>query len=272
MGAHTRPPRVGSQVVATWRATLVRSVEEAGTTHQEARRTVRTVERALRWVAERLHAAHGTPHLGNLLDPTDELVLIALSRKTPERAYLSAFDALKRIGPWNVIAVMDAPEVARAIRGGGLEAKKARAILAALEAITHRFGAPDLSRAADLDDAALFELLAGLPEIGPKSARCVMLYSFDRPVFPVDAHVGRVLARLGCLRPLDIDLTPMGHRQRQRALEHVVPPDLRYGLHVNLIAHGRSTCSARAPRCAVCTLGPRCESWEDVGGRRAAAT
>ena len=42
--------------------------------------------------------------------------------------------------------------------------------------------------------------LCTLPEIGPKSAACVMMCSLDRPAFPVDAHVGRVLERLGIFR------------------------------------------------------------------------
>jgi endonuclease III len=157
-----------------------------------------------------------------------------------------------------VILGLGGPRIEQVIRGGGLEAKKARAISAGLKAIADRFGRADLTLARDLEDEELFAFLSALPEVGPKSSRCVMLYSFGRAVFPVDAHVGRVLARLGCMLKIGIDLGPMGHKERQKALVKTVPPDLRYGLHVNLIAHGRTICGARRPLCDLCVLAPRC--------------
>src|SRR5690606_4079911 len=153
---------------------------------------------------------------------------------------------------------LDARQIEKAIRGGGLEAKKARAVASGLRAIRDRFGKADLRLARGLGDDDLFKFLSALPEVGPKSARCVMLYSFGRAVFPVDAHVGRVLARLGCMAPVGIDLGPMNHKARQRALETTIPPDLRYGLHVNLVAHGRAICTATRPLCEGCSLAPRC--------------
>lgn len=216
-------------------------------------------EGCLRHLAARLHEVHGSPHLGNYSDPTDEFVFIVLSRKTAERAYLSAFASLKRVGSWERVMDLGESRIESLIYGCGLEGKKATAIAGGLRAIAERFGSTDLSRAASLADDELFSFLAGLPEVGPKSARCVMLYSFGRLTFPVDAHVGRVLARLGVMEKIGINLLPMGHKERQRALEDTIPPDLRYGLHVNLVAHGRAICRAASPACHACLLAPDCE-------------
>ncbi len=257
-----RPPAVSDSLVNAWRTrTLERLLERFPPEH--AGRLLDKVENHLRDLSVTLHGLHGTPHLGNMADPTDEFVYIVLSRKTAERAYAPAFRRLKEFGSW--AAIMDLPEdrVVNLIHGSGLESKKASAIIAGLRTITARFGKPDLSLAVRLEDPDLFDLLAGLPEIGPKSALCVMLYAFRRPVFPVDAHVGRILARLGVFRPWDIDLRSLDHRQRQRVLIDVVPPDLRYPLHVNLIQHGRLTCTATSPSCSECALSTMCESFRD---------
>lgn len=205
-----------------------------------------------------LHTTYGTPHLGNLADPTDELVYIILSRKTRESAYRAVFAQLRARGTWEQIADLSEVELARVLRGGGLEAKKARALRSALGSLRDRFGVVSLEGARGLGDDELFELLCGLPEVGPKSARCIMMYSFGRTTFAVDTHVGRVLARLGTTAPLTGDLTSHDHKRRQQLLADAIPPDLRFSLHVNLIVHGRTVCRAIAPQCDSCVLLHRC--------------
>lgn len=217
-------------------------------------------EGRIRTISHLLAAKYGTPHLGNLADPTDEFVYIVLSRKTIERAYQAAFDRLKAAGSWAEIAAMDEAALEALIYGSGLERKKVTAIKTGLAAVKERFGAPDLARAATLPDDELFSFIADLPEVGPKSARCVMLYSFKRPEFPVDAHVGRVLARLGIFELLRVDLSAMDHKRKQAILADLVPPDLRYGLHVNLIAHGRDICRAVRPDCEHCPIAHLCQT------------
>jgi endonuclease III len=253
---HSSAPPVDRNHVRRWRRISARTNRLAGET-----------ERALRALATELHALHGTPHLGNLRDPTDEYAYIILSRKTRESAYQQAFGALKKLGGWSEIAEMSETRIAAAIHGCGLECKKAHALLAGLRAARARFGAPNFKEAASLDDQSLFDFLRDLPEVGPKSALCIMLYSFGRPTFPVDAHVGRVLARLGVLDHALPGLTQMNHKQRQAALVEAIPPDLRYGLHVNLVAHGRSFCRSASPRCADCPVASRCSHAQQRGGR-----
>ncbi len=267
MARHASAPVVPPEATESWRTSMVRTLNDQGVAAGRTRRLVRHIEERLRRVATRAKDAYGTPHLGNWSDPTDELVFIVLSRKTPERAYVPAFAALKHLGTWEEVLRLGERSVERAIHGGGLEGKKARSIASGLRAVVERFGEADLSLAANLTDEELFTFLLSLPEVGPKSARCVMLYSFGRPTFPVDAHVGRVLARLGGLLDLGIDLTPMDHKARQRALRDAIPPDLRYGLHVNLLTHGREVCGARRPLCDSCVLASECAFASDLIGR-----
>ena len=103
-----------------------------------------------------------------------------------------------------------------------------------------------------LPDTELWETLLGLPGVGPKTAACVLLFSLDRPFFPVDTHVHRVAIRLGLVAPrADAVVT-------QAAFQESVPDDEMYSLHMNLIRHGREVCIAQRPRCSECVLRDLC--------------
>jgi endonuclease III len=258
MGVNSRAPPFSVRDVEAWRSRRVEALSRSNVPRQTAARSVTSLEGRLRAVTRKLHAAYGTPHLGNFQDPTSEFVYIILSRRTPERACQRAFERLARLGGWDTLERSRVIAIARALRGCGLEKKKARAIRDGLRAIASAFGRPDLSLAEDLSDNDLFQFLVGLPELGPKSALCIMLYSFGRLAFPVDTHVGRILARLGVFSGTIPELRAANHKQKQRVLVDAVPPDLRYPLHVNLIAHGRTTCRARDPLCGNCCIRSAC--------------
>ena len=182
---------------------------------------------------------------------------------------MSALARLRSVGNWARILKLPRSKIEAAIHGCGLERKKARAIKAGLSNIARTFGAPDLRLAKTMSSEELRGFLGGLPEVGPKSALCVMLYSFGRCTFPVDAHSGRVLARLGVFASTIDGLLVSDHKGKQRKLEDAVPPDIRYSLHVNTVAHGRTLCRARSPVCGGCPLYRHCEY---ALSRRASAT
>jgi endonuclease III len=210
-------------------------------------------------MARMIAASYGTPDLGNKRDPVDELVYIILSRRTREGAYQGAFNALRsRYATWEELAAAETDEIESVIRFSGLGRRKAQSLKLALCALIDHFGRCTLEPTESWCDDEAFEFLSGLPEIGPKSAACVMLCSLDRPAFPVDAHVGRVLERLGTFHKVGIELAGTDHKTKQRLLWDAVPPILRYPLHVNLLVHGRRVCLPRAPRCGQCVLAQRC--------------
>jgi len=45
---------------------------------------------------------------------------------------------------------------------------------------------------ARMSDRQAEEFMDTMPGVGKKTARCVLMYSFDRPLFPVDAHCFRI--------------------------------------------------------------------------------
>jgi DNA (cytosine-5)-methyltransferase 1 len=218
----------------------------------------------LREIARIMAVLYGTPDLGNKKDPVDELVYIVLSRKTREDAYQQAFAALKeRFSSWDELLDADRDEVEALLRPSGLGGKKTASLIGALSKIKERFGHCTLEPARAYSDAELEQLLCSLPELHRKSAYCIMMYAFGRAVFPVDTHVGRVLARLGPYRELGLELRGMGHKQLQVALGDLVPPPLRYSLHVNLVMHGREVCRAVKPLCGECPVRGFCRDYRD---------
>jgi endonuclease III len=187
------------------------------------------------------------------MPPLDELVATVLSQATSDRNSERAFASLKgRFTAWADVLAAPVSEVADAIRMGGIADQKAATIQRILAAVAEREGRLDLARLHELDDAAVEAYLTSLPGVGPKTAACVLVFSMGRAAFPVDTHVLRVATRLGWLP----ERTPAA--RAHDVLRNLVPPDIRYDLHLALITHGRTVCRAQRPACPTCVLREHC--------------
>ena len=80
----------------------------------------------------------------------------------------------------------------------------------------------------------------------------MLLFSLDRPYFPVDTHVHRVAIRLGLVPP---EATAI---RAQELLQAALEADEMYEVHMNLIRHGRHVCVALRPVCSQCVLADLC--------------
>ena len=87
-----------------------------------------------------------------------------------------------------------------------------------------------------------------------------MMWSLNRPAFPVDTHVGRVMERVGVWSEVGLSLAGMGHKAKQATLADLVPPSIRLPLHVNALLHGRSVCKPVRPLCTECRIASLCDS------------
>jgi endonuclease-3 len=75
---------------------------------------------------------------------------------------------------------------------------------------------------------------------------------------PVDTHVFRVARRLGL-----IDARTSVEKAHE-ILESLVPPKSVYEFHMLMVQHGRRTCKAQRPRCAMCVLRGICPSAQSL--------
>ncbi|KAF9521894.1 DNA glycosylase [Crepidotus variabilis] len=139
-------------------------------------------------------------------------------------------------------SIVEAPvdRVAASIRCGGLANKKAVTIQKLLNSIKARHGDYSLQHLAasgegkKMDDEAIMKELVSYDGVGPKTASCVLLFCLGRDSFAVDTHVFRLSKLLGWV-PAGADRV-----LTQAHLDLRVPNDLKYGLHVLFIRHGRA--------------------------------
>ncbi len=180
-------------------------------------------------------------------------MLTILSQNTNDvnrdRAYA---DLRRRFPSWDEVADAPVGAIARAIERGGLGPTKAPRIKKVLRSIREAGTALDGRALRGLADEMLWRMLMSLPGVGPKTAACVLLFSLDRPFFPVDTHVHRIAVRLGLVPPRADPVVA------QALLQRAVPDELVYELHMNLIRHGRHVCVARGPLCSECVLRDIC--------------
>lgn len=99
------------------------------------------------------------------------------------------------------------------------------------------------------------EDLMRLPGVGRKTANVVRAVAFGKAALAVDTHVFRVSHRLGlvsqsCNTPYRVEM----------ALRRYIPERLVASAHYWILLHGRYTCLARRPKCAVCGLRDLCKS------------
>lgn len=187
-------------------------------------------------------------------DPLDELIATILSQNTSDVNSGRAFDDLKAAFPsWAPAMRAPVRRIAAAIRSAGLSNIKAPRIQTVLQMIWEEQGHFDISWLRKRPAEEVRAWLSRFPGIGPKTVACVMLFSLDKPAFPVDTHVFRVGSRLGIL---DGAARP---ETAPAIFEAAIPPSHYYSLHVNMIRHGREVCHALRPRCPECPLRRLCD-------------
>ena len=212
-------------------------------------------------IRDRLRKVYGIPQAKPHGHPIAELILTVLSQSTNDRNRDVAYLALReRFPDWE--SVRDAPvdEVEETIRPGGISRIKSARIKSILKAITET--APEHGASADeplsldwlprlsVGDAQRY--LCALPGVGRKTAACVLLFALGMRDVPVDTHVSRVGTRLEMFRP------GAPFEELHDTMLQITPPGEELELHLNLLRHGRRTCSARRPACGECALASIC--------------
>ena len=96
-------------------------------------------------------------------------------------------------------------------------------------------------------------LLTALPGVGRKTANVIRGNIYDIPSIVVDTHVGRISRKLGLTQSED----PV---RVEHDLEKALPKDHWILWNIQIIAHGRTICTARKPDCANCFLSAYCPS------------
>ncbi len=201
----------------------------------------------LRDVAEAFERfAHANPSPRSDLEYTNTytlLVAVVLSAQATDagvnRATASLFRSVDH--PADMLALGE-ERLRDVIRTIGLYRTKAKNVIALSKRLVDDFNGQVP------DDRALLE---SLPGVGRKTANVVLNVAFGQPTMAVDTHIFRVSNRTGLAPGKD----PLAV---EKALLRRVPRERLLRAHHWLILHGRYTCTARKPKCAVCLIPDLC--------------
>ena len=187
-----------------------------------------------------------------------QLVTTILSQNVAdENTRRAATSLFERYPDYRAIEEAPMAELAETIRVAGLPETKAERIQRALGAIREETGgAYSLAFLDAMATDAAKDWLTDIKGIGPKTASVVLNFHFGKPTMAVDTHVERVAKRFGL-----VDESATNQRAHD-VLDELVPDELKYPLHVLLIRHGRSYCTARSPDCD----NPICAAHCDCSG------
>jgi endonuclease-3 len=97
--------------------------------------------------------------------------------------------------------------------------------------------------------------LMSLPGVGRKTASVVLTEAFNIPAFPVDTHIFRITRRIGLAKGNSADKVSDEMMKK-------LPKYKWHLMHHLLITHGRATCTAQSPKCAICNVNELCNYYK----------
>jgi endonuclease III len=213
----------------------------------------RDSQRKVKILSLKLEKIYGKKRWKVHSDPLSELIATILSQNTSDHnSHRAYFNLRSKFKTWDEVRKTSERRIADTIRSGGLADVKAERIKNILNQIYKDKHALNLNFMKKWRTEKIKEYLRKFKGVGEKTIACVLLFALKRPTMPVDTHVLRVSKRLG-LVPEKADA-----KWAETILEELVPQNLIYQFHLNLIEHGRKTCKSANPRCGDCVLFENC--------------
>lgn len=175
--------------------------------------------------------------------PFQLLIATILSAQcTDARVNLVTKDLFVKYPDAEAFAAADLKELEQDIHSIGFYHSKAKNIIGCAEKIVNEFGG---------EVPRTLEELTSLPGVGRKTANVIRGNIYDDPSIVVDTHVKRISNRLGLTGQQDPEKV-------EYDLMRELPRDHWILFNLQIIAFGRSICTARSPKCADCFLRDYC--------------
>ena len=183
--------------------------------------------------------------------PFEVLMLTILSAQTTDRAVLLVKEPLfTRYPTPAALAKAEAGDVEPIIHSLGYYHAKARHIITAAQKLLTAFGG--------VVPKTMDELLT-IPGVGRKTANIVLYHGYGRNEgIAVDTHVRRLAERIGFSTTDNVSVI-------ERDLMTLFPKATWGDLTDVLIAHGRTCCTAKKPRCERCPISQYCWYYVTAG-------
>ena len=188
-----------------------------------------------------------------LPNPIDALIATILSQNTNDKNSYQAYQNLKKkYKSWQKLADTPRNKIEQTIRVAGLGKQKSAAINNFLVTLKKNTGSLNLQYIKKMPDEEILNELTSIKGLGVKTASCVLLFSLDRNVCPVDTHVHRTLNRIGLVKTKTPDKT-------FQLIKDNLPKNAAHQFHTNLIKLGREICKPAKPLCTICPLLKICK-------------
>ena len=176
------------------------------------------------------------------------IATILSAQCTDARVNIVTKDLFVKYPDIEAFAHADLKELEQDIHSTGFYHNKAKNIIACSKMLMEKYNGEVPS---DIDE------LTQLPGVGRKTANVIRGNIYDIPSIVVDTHVGRISRKLGLTQNED----PV---KVEHDLERVLPEDHWILWNIQIIALGRSICTARKPDCANCFLKQYCPSCSEI--------
>ena len=172
------------------------------------------------------------------------IATILSAQCTDARVNLVTKDLFQKYPDLQSFADADLKELEQDIHSTGFYHHKAKNIIGCARMLIEQY---DGQIPSDIRE------LTALPGVGRKTANVIRGNIYDIPSIVVDTHVGRISRKLGLTAEEDPEKV-------EHDLERCLPEDHWILWNIQIIAHGRSICTARKPDCAACFLRDLCRS------------
>ena len=176
------------------------------------------------------------------------IATILSAQCTDDRVNMVTKDLFQKYPSIQAFAQADLAELEQDIRSTGFYHNKAKNIIGCCQKLLSDFGG---EVPQDIDD------LTSLPGVGRKTANVVRGNIFGIDSVVVDTHVKRISNKLGFTDsddPVKVEF----------ALMKLLPKDHWISYNTQIIAHGRSICTARNPKCGQCFLQDYCKTYQGM--------
>ena len=196
-----------------------------------------------------LNETYGTDYKCYLNYETNWQLLIAVmlsAQCTDARVNIVTKGLFQKYPDLKSFAQANIKEMEQDIYSTGFYKNKAKNIIACANKLVEEYNCEIPERLEDL---------IGLSGVGRKTANVIRGNIFHEPSIVVDTHVKRISKKLGLTKSDDPEKIEM-------ELMKVLPKDQWILYNIQIIAHGRSICIARRPKCGICPLASVCPSKE----------
>lgn len=212
------------------------------------------MEKKIEKINQLLIEHFGVPEKAKKLpDPLDAIIGTILSQNTNDNNSYKAYRNLKdNFNNWEELSLLKPKQIEKYIKIAGLGNQKSKAIYGLLQSLKRNNDRISLNHIKKKSNEQVLEELTSYNGVGVKTASCVLLFSLNRNICPVDTHVHRTLNRIGIVKTNNPEKTFY-------EILNKVPSGVAHSFHTNLIRLGREYCKPTNPNCYCCPIKLKCK-------------